>query len=232
MAQTRTLQSIKRIRVPVVLPAGSEPHGQTPEGVPLYRLVRKRSRSVPDYEPIHSENCGWDHRWMDDTVKEPVCLDCHIKGHQRHNKHALTGQELVGLRKPVVYEEELIFTWEDQLNGNAGPLAYVPPSADEIAAKDRAKRRAEMQDALLEAMAESGLEPADVISALRGEKTEYVDRVTEEAVEPAAEYPNMYAPGRWRLSNGETVQGKKIDALEAEAAVQATRRIADSTPEY
>lgn len=33
-------------------------------------------------------------------------------------------------------------------------------------------------------------------------------------------YPVMYAPGRWRLSDGSTMQGKKADALEAENAVK------------
>jgi hypothetical protein len=32
-------------------------------------------------------------------------------------------------------------------------------------------------------------------------------------------YPVMYAPGRWRLSDGSTVRGKKVDALKAQEAL-------------
>jgi hypothetical protein len=35
----------------------------------------------------------------------------------------------------------------------------------------------------------------------------------------STEHPVMYAPGRWRLSDGSTMQGKKAEALEAEAAL-------------
>jgi hypothetical protein len=44
----------------------------------------------------------------------------------------------------------------------------------------------------------------------------------EPEAEPDVEYPVMYAPGRWRLSNGTTVQGKKVDAQKAENALLAT----------
>ena len=36
------------------------------------------------------------------------------------------------------------------------------------------------------------------------------------------EYPVMYGPGRWRLSDGSTMQGKKTDALAAEAELGET----------
>ena len=45
---------------------------------------------------------------------------------------------------------------------------------------------------------------------------------TPETEKPAdTEYPTMYAPGRWRLSDGTTMQGKKAEAVAAEAALKA-----------
>lgn len=40
--------------------------------------------------------------------------------------------------------------------------------------------------------------------------------------ESSGGYPVMYAPGRWRLSDGSTVQGKKADALKREGALTST----------
>ena len=34
-----------------------------------------------------------------------------------------------------------------------------------------------------------------------------------------SEYPHMYAPGRWKLSNGDKLQGRRVDAEAAEAAL-------------
>lgn len=43
----------------------------------------------------------------------------------------------------------------------------------------------------------------------------------EPALDEQPTFPHAYAPGRWRLSNGETVKGKKAEAEQAEAALHA-----------
>lgn len=239
MARQGTLQKLQPIRSPVILPQGSEPHGQTPDGVPLYRLVRKRSYSLPDYEPIHTEACGFDHDWIDNTVKDPLCRKCHIQGHQRHKKHQLTGEELVGIRKPVIYDEELIFYWEDELNGNAGPRAYVPPSQEELDAKAREAKRQQMQEVLLDVLVDGDVDPNELVRTIKEGKTTPVTETEPEvssepemSPEPEKTYPHMYAPGRWELSNGTKMRGKKVDAEEAERAINETREVAEALPEY
>lgn len=239
-----TLQKIKPMRSPQVLPDGAQPYGQLPDGTALYRVVRKRSRSVPSYEPIKTDQCGFNHQWMDDTVKDPVCLVCGVIGHQRHKKHQLTGEELVGIRKPVTYDEEIIGYWEDQLNGTAGIVPYVPPTPQETAAKERAEKKAKMQDALINMLVDSDVDPADLVNAMTRKPamdtvvpepladitTTYADVPTTDTATTGPAYPVKLGGPWWQLSNGEKVRGKEEDAIAAEAKVAVGQ--ANAVPEY
>ena len=224
------MQRQRPVRLQVILPDGAEPFGQTPEGIPLYRMTKTKVTTKPDYEPIKSDECGFDHKWLDDTVRDPVCRECGITGHQKHRK-STTGEELIGLRKHTVNTEEFIFMWEDEGNGNNKLVEYNPPTDEQLAEAARKERRAFLQDKLLDALADGKINLEDMIAGKTARKKE-TPAPTKEAEEAVEEYPFMYAPGRWRLSNGTEMRGKKVDAIEAERQIVETRESLAGVPEY
>jgi len=222
----------KPIRLNFVIPTDVEPYGQTPEGIPLYRTTKTKVTTKPDYEPIRTDKCQFDHKWLDDTVKDPVCTVCGITGHQKHRK-STTGEELIGQRIPIVEKYEFVFTWEDEGNGNDKLVEYKPPTEKELAEAARAKRRAFLMDRLADALADGEID----LDELTG-KVEIIEtkQENEEGVKVSAaiaeDFPVYIPVGKWRLSDGSVIQGKKADALEAEAAIADTREKLAAVPEY
>jgi len=206
-----TFSRIQKINPELIPPAGSVPFGVTPSGRQLYRLATPRSRAVPDIDPV--------------------------TGQQRWRKNQMTGEPLYALNRPQSYEQVRIFYLESQGNGNVVLIPWAPPSAEELARAQKAQRVAEMQEKLAEALVDSGMEPVDLLASLKAKPSVTTSATQSVNVEvPAATvtgvtYPEMYAPGRWRLSNGTTMQGKRTDATEAEERVQAAKKAAAETPE-
>lgn len=63
---------------------------------------------------------------------------------------------------------------------------------------------------------------SDELAFMRAEAPQEVPETAGGRVASTASaegYPVMYAPGRWRLSDGSTVQGKKADAVKAQDAL-------------
>lgn len=198
--------------------------GVGPGGRIIYRERSRRARAVKDIDPK--------------------------TGEQRQRKHGVTGEALYGLNKPELYTLERTFYLESDGQGNIYKVDYTPPTPEQIEAERRKQAAKEMVPALAEALVAEGLTPADLIARLRapvptdngstqspaGDTVPEPDSPTGDATEPEKEYPVMYAPGRWELSDGTKMQGKKEDAEQAEAAIQ--QALADAvanaalTPDY
>lgn len=206
---SHVLTKIRPIHFALTPPTNAVPWGVTPDGKhQLYRMVLKRSRSVPDIDPKTGES--------------------------KYRKNIMTGEPLIQLRKSEVYDEERIFWLESQGNGNVVQVPYNPPTDAELAKAARDEKIKAMQDKLAAALVDSDVDPSALLQSLKGKTETATDAVV--SVAPAAtttgpEYPVMYAPGRWELSNGTKLQGKRAEAEEAEAEIQAAKATAESTPE-
>ena len=210
---SHVLTKIKKIHFPLTPPANATAYGVTPDGKhQLYRLVLKRSRSVPDIDPKTGES--------------------------KFRKNQMTGEPLIQLRKSERYDEERIFWLESDGQGNVNQVPYSPPSEAELAKIARAQRVKDTLGKLAEAMVDSDVEPSVLLASLKAQGTTttaapgfVVPTVTTDAETTTGEFPTMYAPGRWKLSNGLTMQGKKAEAVEAEEAIAAAKKVAAETPE-
>lgn len=205
-----TFSRMQKFNPELVPPSGAVPFGVTSWGAQLYRMVTPKSRGVPDIDPA--------------------------TGEQRWRKNQMTGEPLYPVNKPELYDEVRVFYLRSGGNGNIQLRDWAPPSAEAVARAQKSQRVAEMNDKMAEALVESGMEPAELLAILKS-------RSTASTVPPSpistvnvgatttGEFPMMYAPGRWELSNGMKMQGKREAAEEAETAVQAARAIAAATPE-
>ena len=200
-----TFTRMQKINPELIPPANAVAFGITPSGKQLYRLVTPRTKAVPDVDPE--------------------------TGEQRWRKNQMTGEPLYPLNKPESYEQVRTFYLESQGNGNVQLVDWSPPSEEQLARAQKALRAAEMREALLEALVESGIEPSALVANLKAKPTPNespaspVDPTAMGSTQTGPREPQMFAPGRWRLSNGEVVKGTRTDAIGAEEAVQAAVKV-------
>lgn len=223
MRSTQTLNRIAPLHPSTLVPpSGSVPIGTTPDGKQLYRLVTRRSRAVPDKDPVTGEQ-----RW-------------------RTN---LMGEKILPLFKSEFYNKEEIFWLHSQGNGNVEHIPFYPPSPEEVQQAKRRHDMAQMGDALTGAFVDAGYTPADLVEMLKARKaadapkTEPESPVTGPDLSPEPEavtYP-VHQGGRWwQLSDGQRFGGTRADAEAAEKKVldeareayaKAKQLLAD-TPSY
>ena len=205
MRSTQTLNRIAPLHPPTILPpAGSIPFGTTPDGKQLYRLVTRRSRSVPDIDPATGQQ-----RW-------------------RTN---LMGEKILALRKSEMYDKEEVFWLHSQGNGNVEHIPYYPPTPEELAQAKRAQTVAEMNTALAGALVDAGLTPDKLVEMLRP-KAPFVapapvtelEPPAEPAIEGPVEYPVHMGAKWWTLSDGQRFGGSRKDAEAAELKVKPELR--------
>ena len=174
--------------------------GVTPDGHQLYRRPRPVVTKSPRIDPKTGERA-----WRRDP----------------------NGQPLVPLNDYVVSSEDVLFYLEDQQNGNVEMVRYCPPSAEELAAKDRAAKIAAMQAGLAEAAVDAGLTPQEVMARIAGAKAATVTAATAPVViADLAEYPIHIGGPKWLLSHGENFFGNRADAEKAESKVTDAMRMA------
>lgn len=198
-----TLSSIPKLHPTMKGPEGGVPLGiTTPDGKPLWKVTRRRSGSEP----------------MLDKQGDEVW------------KKSAQGENIVKKRKPVFWTEEIIGYEESEGNNNVIFVQWSPPTAEELVARERAEKIAALGGGrLAELMVDRGVQPEELFDRLLGDAPAEVrptvhtvtEVVTQEATEqkPTA-YPQMYAPGRWRLSNDATLRGTREVAEAAEAALK------------
>ena len=153
-------------------------------------------------------------------------------------KNQMTGETMYPLRAAELYQHEELFYLESEGNGNIRKIQFTWPTAEEQAATERERKINEMSRALPELLVDRGLTLEKLLASL-GTATpalavddsvpESLEPVPEPAMavslepepEPVAEekpeFPQMYAPGRWLLSDGRKMQGTRVDAKAAEA---------------
>ncbi len=135
---TRSMQAVVPQHATLVPPLGSKPAGQTPEGIPLHRLIQRRTRSVPD---------------IDEKT-----------GKQRWALHPQNNMPLIPLRKPEKYISDELFFIESDGQFNINKIPYAFPTDEQIAAEKRAKGIAELKDSLAETLYDRGMTGADLVA--------------------------------------------------------------------
>ena len=204
----RALDSIPPIKSDLLPPVDALAAGVTPDGRQLYRRVKQVVTTEPKINPQTGEQL-----WRINQM----------------------GQQTVAVRRVVsVTPTEELFYLESEGNGNVRKIPYRHPTPDEVAAKEREQKIAAMGGGTLAAaLVDAGLSPEEAIARLVGSKTAPEPAATKppESTKTATgpvpvTYPRLYAPGRWELSNGQKMQGKREDAEAAEAEVTDEERAA------
>ena len=208
-----TLTKIEPLHAPLKPPRGSRQAGQTPDGRQIWERDVPRSRAVPDIDPA--------------------------TGHQKYRRAATTGEPLYGINKPERYTQHQVFTLESQGNNNVEMIPYCPPTPEELAADDRARKIAAMQPVLAATLVDAGLTPEDLVARLSQavapspvavvEPEQVVVSVSDQAP-PAEVFPQDKGGAVWLLSDGNKVRGE-VKAREAQDAINKAKADAAATPE-
>lgn len=190
------------IEVRPVPPTGSVIVGQHTDGRPIYEIEIR--------EPVGSE---------------PAIRD----GKEVWIRHPQTGEPIRQVFRTKYRARRRRFIIETLPNGTAFPNYHFEASPEEKARIDRQKKAQALQAAFFERAAQRGIsDPDALLSALFREGDEQApppDGVPAVATDEDGNefaYPRMVGPGLWELSNGDRMRGKKVDALEAEAALHET----------
>ena len=195
----QTLQRIPPIHPEKIPPKNAVAAGVTPDGRQLFQLTRRRARAVP----------------MIDTQS----------GERVWRRNPLNGEPLYPRNQPGIYEEELLFTLESPGNGSIEMTPYVAMTPEEMAEREYKVKVEQMRDSLADAMVQADMTPAQLLALLQGQAKDAV--VQAEETESQAEYPLYLPVGRWQLSNGTVITGKREDAEEAERLLVDEEREAD-----
>lgn len=207
-----TLAKIQPLHAEKIPPTGAVAAGVSEHGKQLYRLSRRRSRAIPDVN--------------DD-------------GEQKYRRNLTTGEKLYPLYRPEIYTEELLFWLESDGQGNIYMTPYLPPTAEQLAERERNSRIAAMRDEISAALVDAGISPQELIVAAlaaRAREQEHMAEVVREEEEAElvaleeekptfladfSEYPKNVGPGIWDLSDGTRIGGGGSNALKrAEAEVE------------
>jgi len=174
----------------LVAPRGSEMRGTTPDGKQVYYLKTLRSTNEPAFEGTGR---------FDEEGNEIM--------EESWQRHGVTNEKLIRKRNPVIFELEELFTLVSDGHFNVYKEPYYPKTPEQLEAEARAKRIAEMEGNLAAALVDSDMTPSDLIAGVHGELSR---------AKPIS-YPQNAAPNVWVLSNGDRIDGPKIEALQAEA---------------
>jgi hypothetical protein len=201
----RTLQKIKPLHPELVAPKGAKLVGMTPDGRQIWEEIRKVAIT----------------EWVVDA-----------DGKQEYKKNIMTGEPLIPVRKVrSIVDKVMTYTLESEGNGNLRRVDWIPPSPEELERSRHAKAVTDMQVAIAEALVNAKVGPDELLRFLGVETGNAAPaEPAEERAEPASEaegdqkYPYMASPGRWMLSNGSIIQGKKKDAIKAEKSITDEER--------
>lgn len=192
-------------------------HGTTPDGRTIYQQTIVRA-------------------------SEPEAVIDKETGEQAWAKHPTTGEPLYPKWKKKPEQRTRFIVPNNQGNGNLSWEEWSPASEAELANAERRRKGEAMRDVFVDALVEADISPDQLPSVLRRlaeQRDEVVPEMTGSAdataptdTEPAAagEFPKQAGAGRWKLSNGSFVNGKKVAAIAAEAALKAALKAAPSLP--
>jgi hypothetical protein len=188
MPIAQTLRKIDPVPTSMAPPEGSIPAGTTPDGKrQLYRLTRTMARAVPAYD---------------------------TDGNRKWRVNRLTGEQVLPMNKPEIYQEHLLFYMETDGHGTDYMQMYTPPSDEELRARERELAIQNGIPAFIGAMLDKGLTPEKLAAWVEqgmptgpaGAEPVAADQ-TDEPVEEEEEeedwsrYPFMYGPGLWYLTS-------------------------------
>lgn len=214
-----TLPRIEPQHGPTVVPRNCTPVGLTPAGQQLYVEKFKSAKAVP----MIGDN-----------------------GTRVWKRHPINGEPLYPMNKREDTIVERMFFFESQGNFNVEKHWYAPPTQAELDAAVREKRMAEVMEKFASTLVDSGKSPDELMRRLfeygpvltEQEFAEAETGVAATLAEPVAAvtgepYPRKLAGvGRWELSDGTKMQGKRKEADEAEALIQQQRAVAQDAEAY
>ena len=172
-----------------------------------------RFRPDPEWKAAgHTPDGKQLYRWLRKRHRAVPLLD--EDGNQIFKRHPSSGEPVVAVNKPEPYEEDLLFYIDDDGQWNKNMVFYQPPTAEQLAEEERKRRQQRGMERLMEALGAADVDPGELID-------EIMARKAAPEAEPEEQYPVMYGPGLWRLSDGSTMRGKKDEAEDAEARLHA-----------
>jgi hypothetical protein len=198
------LNKVKPLKTDLIPPEGSMPAGVTADGLhQLWKRPRKRVRTQ--------------------VVKDEKGEDVW--------KRLPNGEPTVRKRTATVEDYEQLFYQLDQGNGNVQVIEYRFPTDDEVAAAKRRQKIAAMQPALAEALVDAGVSPTELLERLRQPRASAPAPKAPAPPVVEEDFPVDLGDGRWKLSNGQEMEGNEDQALAQEIAVGEARRNAALVPE-
>lgn len=207
-----TLPRIEPQHGPTVVPKNCTPVGLTPAGQQLYVERFKSAKAIP----MIGDN-----------------------GQRVWKRHPINGEPLYPMNKREDTIVERMFFFESQGNFNVEKHWYKPPTQAELDAALREKNMATVMERFAATLVDSGKSPEELMRRLfeygpvlsDGEFAEAESgapaTTLPEPVVEAEPYPHQLPGiGRWGLSDGTKMQGKRSEADAAEALIQAQRATA------
>jgi len=237
------LQKIPKIHAQLIPPQNAVTKGSTPDGKPLWYEEIPMSRSVPDIIPgtITAENPEGEQRWKKDLAGQGIYpmrkresyiwkRTYFLESQGNNNVEKVdyvpqTKEQIAAIeraRRVVAMKDRLA---EALVDGGVTPENLVATlQAGQVQVPVEVEAPAEPE--AVEPVA--GLAPEAVVAEPTAEVEAAVEPEAGVEAPPEVTYPVMYAPGRWKLSDGSKLQGKKVKAVRAEKALQK----AEPTPAY
>lgn len=245
MGRRATLSMAKKLNITLIPDPDWELLGLTPDRRPYYREVSKRSRAIPLLDKagkkklavLRAECPDYDELRQTDEYKALARGE-----HRQWSMNPMTAEPLYPKNEREDYDLTREFYQENEGNGNDKLIFWKPPSADEIKAAEREDKAAEMMRGLALAFVDAEFSPDQVLEMIRqgGSGIESTTPVQEKQIaetgsiypEPGVDYPYMFEPDQWRLSNGQTIKGRRDDARAAEERVLEARANAEQAAEF
>ena len=203
MKKSRGIPPVHSDKIP---PAGSEPAGVTLDGSrQLFKVTRKKANIVPKTLPDG----------------EPEFRTSPLNGARLHPINLVAD----------IYDEVSTVYLESEGNTNIRKIKYRAPTPQELEALRRKKMVEDSGTEFLARLMETGLTPTEIMARVRGEQaasSEVAEPAGQGAPEPVNEidysqFPKYIPVGKWELSDGRIVEGKKPEAIEAEDALRVVR---------
>ena len=237
------LQKIPKIHAQLIPPQTAVTKGSTPDGKQLWYEEIPMSRSVPRILPgsVTPENPKGVQEWKKDLAGQGIYPLRQREDYIWKRLYFLESQGNNNVEKvdyvPATKEQlaaaehaRRVVAMKDRLaealvDGGVTPENLVATlQAGQVRVPVEVEAPAEPE--AVEPVA--GLAPEAVVAEPTAEVEAAVEPEAVVEAPPKVTYPVMYAPGRWKLSDGSKLQGKKVKAVRAEKALQKAKE----TPTY
>lgn len=184
-------------------------------------------------KPLYKRQRGKLHtQWAADAAGNPDYRR-NSQGEVLYRKRILTHDPAQGINQGVELKTET-FHLVDEGNGNVRMQKYEPPTAEQLAKRQRREQAQDLMPALADELIAQGLTVEEIVARLKSGPTTApapaaappVEEAEPDPEEDLSEFPKRYAPGRYHLADGTSFQGKKEAAEKANDEI--VQRIAEA----